>query len=139
MLSRKAGEAEVRELFLPYGEIREIYMIRNTDGSSKCAAFLRYMKREAAYKAIESLHNNIVMEGAARPLIVKFADNKHQRQARHMRNARKQEMMAAMGGPGFPGGYAVSRVSFLSIAKLDVGLTHLFSPDRSLPDLIQLP
>eukprot|EP00339_Tiarina_fusa_P022428 CAMPEP_0117031000 /NCGR_PEP_ID=MMETSP0472-20121206/22330_1 /TAXON_ID=693140 ORGANISM="Tiarina fusus, Strain LIS" /NCGR_SAMPLE_ID=MMETSP0472 /ASSEMBLY_ACC=CAM_ASM_000603 /LENGTH=357 /DNA_ID=CAMNT_0004739231 /DNA_START=141 /DNA_END=1210 /DNA_ORIENTATION=- len=104
MLSRKAGEAEVRQLFAPFGDIREIYMIRNADGSSKCAAFLRYVKREAAISAIENLHNNIVMDGSARPLIVKFADNKHQRQQRHMRNVRRQELLAAMGGPGaYPG------------------------------------
>ena len=80
MLSRKAGEIEVTELFSPFGEIREVYMIRNEDGSSKCAAFLRYVKREAAIQAIHSLHNNLVMDGAQRPLIVKFADSKHQRQ-----------------------------------------------------------
>jgi CUG-BP- and ETR3-like factor len=101
MLSRKAGETEVKELFEPFGEIREIYMIRNADGSSKCAAFLRFVKREVAVQAIESLNNQFVMEGAARPLIVKFADNKHQRQQRQMRNVRRQEMMAAMGA-GYP-------------------------------------
>jgi CUG-BP- and ETR3-like factor len=79
-------------------------MIRNADGSSKCAAFLRYVNRESAIGAIENLHNNIVMDGSARPLIVKFADNKHQRQQRHMRNVRRQELLAAMGGPGaYPG------------------------------------
>mmetsp|Transcript_3750 Transcript_3750/g.10644 ORF Transcript_3750/g.10644 Transcript_3750/m.10644 type:complete len:432 (+) Transcript_3750:583-1878(+) len=98
MLSRRAGEEEVRELFQPYGDIREIYMIRNADGTSKCAAFLRYVNRDSAIQAIENLHNNMVMEGAARPLIVKFADNKHQRQQRHMRNARRQELMVHPGG-----------------------------------------
>jgi len=93
MLSRKAGENEVSELFSPYGEIREIYMIRNADGSSKCAAFLRYVNREAAVNAIENLHGNIMMEGAARPLIVKFADNKHQKQQRQMRNMRRDMMV----------------------------------------------
>lgn len=100
MLSRKAGEMEVRELFEPFGEIREIYMIRNADGSSKCAAFLRYVMREAAVQAIESLHNNIIMDGSARPLIVKFADTKHQRQQRQVRNMRRQELIATM-----PNGY----------------------------------
>jgi CUG-BP- and ETR3-like factor len=100
MLSRKAGEMEVRELFEPFGEIREIYMIRNADGTSKCAAFLRYVMRAAAVQAIESLHNNIVMDGSARPLIVKFADNKHQRQQRQVRNMRRQELLATM-----PNGY----------------------------------
>lgn len=106
MLSRKAGEDEVRELFAPFGEIREIYMIRNADGSSKCAAFLRYVGRDSAIQAIEMLHNNLVMEGAARPLIIKFADNKHQRQQRHMRNVRRQELMNVMGpGGAYPGVY----------------------------------
>jgi CUG-BP- and ETR3-like factor len=104
MLSRKASEEEVRQLFAPFGEIREIYMIRNADGTSKCAAFLRFMQRESAVQAIENLHNNIVMDGSARPLIVKFADNKHQRQQRQMRNVRRQELLAVMGaGQAYPG------------------------------------
>jgi len=102
MLSRTAGEEDVQELFAPFGEIREIHMIRSSDGTSRCAAFLRFTKRESAVQAIEHLNNNnIVMEGASRPLIVKFADNKHQRQQRYMRNMRKQEMI--MGGGGPPG------------------------------------
>ena len=109
MLSRKAGEDEVRELFTPFGEIREIYMIRNADGTSKCAAFLRYVTREAALQAIENLNLSVVMEGATRPLIVKFADTKAQRQARQLRNSRKEQMMAAMrASPAFPG-YQVSK------------------------------
>ena len=101
MLSRKAGEEEIKELFAPFGDIREIFMIRNADGSSKCAAFLRYVKREAAVQAIESLHNNIVMDGAARPLIVKFADNQRQRQQRQIKNMRRHEVMALGTYPGY--------------------------------------
>jgi len=103
MLSRKATESDVRELFAPYGDIQEIYMIRNPDGSSKCAAFLRYMKRDSALKAIENLHNNIVMDGSARPLIVKFADTKQQKQARHTRNIQREHMRFM--GNAVPGGY----------------------------------
>jgi len=111
MLSRKAGEVEVREIFAPFGEIKEIYMIRNADGSSKCAAFLRYVNRESAIQAIENLNNNnFYMDGSARPLIVKFADNKHQKQQRHLRNVRRQELLA-MGAAGQPyPGYQVPQV-----------------------------
>ena len=108
MLSRKAGETEVRELFEPFGEVREIYMIRNADGTSKCAAFLRYAKREPAIQAIETLNQSIQMEGATRPLIVKFADNKVQRQARQMRNTRRDHVYANMRGPPQFPGYPVS-------------------------------
>lgn len=103
MLSRKAGEEEVREVFEPFGEIREIHMIRSSDGSSKCAAFLRFMEHESAVRAIDTLNNSFKMDGSSRPLIVKFADNKHQKQQRHIRNMRRHEMMAAMGPPnGYP-------------------------------------
>jgi RNA recognition motif-containing protein len=108
MLSRKAGEAEVRELFSPFGEIREIFMIRNTDGSSKCAAFLRFVERESAVSAIEKLNQSMMMEGATRPLIVKFADNKQQRQARQMRHTRRDHLLSMRLDPF--GGYQVSNL-----------------------------
>lgn len=102
MLSRTAEEQDVRDLFEPFGEIREIYMIRNPDGSSKCAAFLRFVNRDCAVQAIDELNGVEVMEGAQRPLIVKFADTKQQRQLRHMRNIRRQEIMGMIGPGGYP-------------------------------------
>jgi len=82
MTSRNADESAIRELFAPFGEIREIYIIRNADGSNKGCAFLKFQHRESALSAIEVLNDKIVMEGATRPLIVKFADTKAQRRAR---------------------------------------------------------
>ena len=103
MLSRKAGEEEVREVFEPFGDIREIHMIRCPDGTSKCAAFLRFIHHESALRAIDELNNIFQMEGSSRTLIVKFADNKQQKQQRHIRNIRKHEMMLGMPPPN---GYA---------------------------------
>lgn len=103
MLSRTATEDEVTSLFSSFGEIQEIHLIRNNDGTSKCAAFLRFVERESAEKAIEELHNQYTMEGAARALIVKFADNKQQKRQRHFKNMRRHEMMMMMGAyPGYP-------------------------------------
>lgn len=82
MTSRNADEHAIRELFSPFGEIREIYIIRNADGSNKGCAFLKFAQRDSALEAIEALHENYQMEGATRPLIVKFADSKAQRKAR---------------------------------------------------------
>jgi len=102
MLSREAEEQDVRDLFGQFGEIREVYMIRNADGSSKCAAFLKFANRFSAVQSIEQLNGVEVMEGAQRPLIVKFADSKQQRHQRHIRNIRRQEMMAMVGPGGYP-------------------------------------
>jgi CUG-BP- and ETR3-like factor len=101
MLPRKAGEEEVRALFEPFGEIKEIYMIRNADETSKCAAFIRFVTRKSATAAIAALNDNVTMEGSSRALIVKFADTKVQRQQRQMQHVRRHEMMAMP-----PGGYS---------------------------------
>lgn len=119
MLSPECDEHHVYDLFSQFGEILEVYMIRNPDGSSKCAAFLRYAARESALAAMEQLNGIEVMDGVQRPLIVKLADNKVQRQQRHVRNynrhnsnnhvrSRHEEMMTAtpsMMGSGPHGGY----------------------------------
>jgi CUG-BP- and ETR3-like factor len=102
MLSRTCDEHEVRTLFSQFGEIHEVHLIRNADGSSKCAAFLRFEHRESALQAIQQFNGVEVMDGAQRPLIVKFADSKQQRQQRHIRNIRRHELLTMVG----PGGYS---------------------------------
>jgi len=82
MTSRNADENSIRELFEEYGEIREIYIIRNADGSNKGCAFLKFAENESAVRAIEEMNDKFTMDGATRPLIVKFADTKAQRKAR---------------------------------------------------------
>jgi hypothetical protein len=56
MTSRNAGENLIWELFSPFGVIREIYLIRNANGSNKGCTLLI-----SAIAVIEALHNNVVM------------------------------------------------------------------------------
>ncbi len=101
-------------------------MIRNADGSSKCAAFLRYVDRESAVQAIEMLNHSVVMDGATRPLIVKFADNKQQRQARQIRNSRRDQMLAVMrSGAPFPG-FPVSISQYIALPGLAAPFFTMF-------------
>jgi len=97
MTSRNADENSIRDLFAPFGEIREIYIIRNSDGSNKGCAFLKFAQAESAMAAIEALNDKVIMEGAARPMIVKYADTRAQRRARHGRGGHPQYY-----GPGIP-------------------------------------
>lgn len=112
MTSRNADENSIRELFESYGEIREIYIIRNADGSNKGCAFLKFSENESAVRAIEEMNDKFTMDGATRPLIVKFADTKAQRKARTTTAASR---LAASGGgvnpnavPNPHGGYYLS-------------------------------
>jgi CUG-BP- and ETR3-like factor len=102
MLSRTCDEQDVRTLFSRFGEIYDTHLIRNADGSSKCAAFVRFEHRESALQAIEQLNGVQVMDGAQRPLIVKFADSKEKRLQRHLRNVRRHETTAMIDPGGYP-------------------------------------
>lgn len=76
MLPKTADEIAIRSVFLPFGEITEIHIIRTPDGETKGCAFLKFAERASALQAIESLNEKFMMEGAARSMIVKFADKK---------------------------------------------------------------
>eukprot|EP00640_Fibrocapsa_japonica_P003000 CAMPEP_0113936028 /NCGR_PEP_ID=MMETSP1339-20121228/3033_1 /TAXON_ID=94617 /ORGANISM="Fibrocapsa japonica" /LENGTH=266 /DNA_ID=CAMNT_0000938361 /DNA_START=152 /DNA_END=949 /DNA_ORIENTATION=- /assembly_acc=CAM_ASM_000762 len=76
MVPKSADEDAIRQVFQGFGDIKEIHIIRNQDGSNKGCAFLKFMERGAAMNAIAELNEKFTMEGGPRPLVVKFADNK---------------------------------------------------------------
>ena len=52
MISRHVNEEQLKAVFAPYGEIKEIHVIRSTEGASKGCAFLKFVSRESAEYAI---------------------------------------------------------------------------------------
>ena len=103
MMPRSASEPDVGAVFSRFGEIREIYIIRDQDGASKGCAFLKFKNRSSALAAIRELNDKYTMEGAPRPLIVKFADNKRPQRKRDERvgssGRGRAESAPAMAGP----------------------------------------
>eukprot|EP01034_Spumella_vulgaris_P021884 gene21884-27960_t len=77
MLPKTVNEQDLHGMFVPYGELREVHIIRGPEGSPKGCAFVKYVDRDAAIAAIEDMNDSIPM-GATRPLVVKFADSKKQ-------------------------------------------------------------
>jgi CUG-BP- and ETR3-like factor len=59
MLPKTIDEDGLRGMFSPYGELREVHIIRGTEGSSKGCAFVKFVDREAAMVAIEDMHDLI--------------------------------------------------------------------------------
>lgn len=103
MLPRDVREETIRQLFEPFGEISGVYIIRNNDGVKKGCAFVKYVERESAIQAIERMNDQAV-EGAERPLIVKFADTRSQKRARQSQQARRGDPSYA--GPPSPVSHA---------------------------------
>jgi CUG-BP- and ETR3-like factor len=59
MLPKTFTEQDLHHLFQPFGELREVHVIRSVDGSPKGCAFVKFVSREAALAAIENLNDSI--------------------------------------------------------------------------------
>ena len=61
MLPKTLGEQDLHELFGAFGELREVHVIRGPEGGAKGCAFVKFVERDAAMAAIESLNDTIPM------------------------------------------------------------------------------
>jgi RNA recognition motif-containing protein len=59
MLPHPIDELVLYQLFIAYGELREVYVIRLPDVSSRGCAFIKYRQRSEALAAIEGLNEII--------------------------------------------------------------------------------
>ena len=59
MLPKTLDEEDLHNMFAPYGELREVHIIRGPEGSSKGCAFVKFVDRDAAMVAIEDVNELI--------------------------------------------------------------------------------
>ncbi|KAI4340235.1 hypothetical protein MLD38_025094 [Melastoma candidum] len=82
MLPKNVTEDEVSKVFLEYGNIKDLHVLRGSQKTSKGCAFIKYETKEQALSALEALNGKHKMEGSSVPLVVKWADTEKERQAR---------------------------------------------------------
>mmetsp|Transcript_40988 Transcript_40988/g.87315 ORF Transcript_40988/g.87315 Transcript_40988/m.87315 type:complete len:652 (+) Transcript_40988:363-2318(+) len=84
-LPRDADENFVREIFAPYGDIANIYVIKKKhhESTKNGCAFVKFREREMAQRAIDSLDGELHLEGVDKPMRVKFANQNKQQQWQH--------------------------------------------------------
>ncbi|KAK9086250.1 hypothetical protein Syun_028644 [Stephania yunnanensis] len=103
-LNKQATESEIEEIFAPYGQVEDVYIMRDEMKYSRGCAFVKYSHRDMAAAAINALNGIYVMRGCEQPLTVRFADPKRPRGA-------ESRGGPSFGGPGFgprsqgPSGY----------------------------------
>ncbi len=59
MLPKTFNEHELRQLFQPFGELKEVHIIRGPEGSPKGCAFVKFVDRDAAIQAMNQLNETI--------------------------------------------------------------------------------
>lgn len=59
MLPKTFIEENLYNVFIQYGDLREVHIIRGPEGASKGCAFIKFVDHDAALLAIEYMHDVI--------------------------------------------------------------------------------
>lgn len=85
-IPKTADEAFLRELFEPYGTVEDIFIMKDQNGGGKGCAFIKMAYKEQALYAIRSLDGTKQLEGCFRPIEVRFAETKANKQQTPMQS-----------------------------------------------------
>ena len=75
MISHYLDEAGLCQIFSKFGPIDDCKILRDSNGRSKCCAFITYTNKYSASNAIKYMHHNFIMKNCSNPINVKYADS----------------------------------------------------------------
>eukprot|EP01015_Nassula_variabilis_P025174 TRINITY_DN4881_c0_g1_i12.p2 TRINITY_DN4881_c0_g1~~TRINITY_DN4881_c0_g1_i12.p2 ORF type:complete len:353 (-),score=58.05 TRINITY_DN4881_c0_g1_i12:61-1119(-) len=75
-IPRNATEQNLRDVFSPFGEIEECYIMTDEEKQSKGCAFVKFKNCESALLAMRELNARACICGSDKPIEVRFADKK---------------------------------------------------------------
>lgn len=93
-LDESSEEDDIRNIFSPFGPIKEIVMLKTRDGKSKRSCFVKYFYKKSASAAIEALDGKVNDKDSPKELAIRYAESK-----------RHPGVIPGMAGmvPGMPG------------------------------------
>ncbi|EDO05435.1 RNA recognition motif domain containing protein [Babesia bovis T2Bo] len=83
-IPKNAEEDLIREIFGPYGTLEDIFIMKDQNGAGKGCAFVKMAYKEQGLYAIRSLDGMKQLEGCPRPMEVRFAESKANKQQNMM-------------------------------------------------------
>lgn len=108
MLSYSTTEAEVKQMFEPYGTINEVFIISDkATGQSKGHGFVKFASKSDAKRAIQALNDTIKDKDAPNNIRVRFAHNAEEKSNaslynnnNNMNNNLNNNLFSALNGMG---------------------------------------
>eukprot|EP01134_Creolimax_fragrantissima_P007293 CFRG7293T1 len=87
LLDRAMTDADLKAMFVPYGEVEQVTVLRTPAGASRGCGFVLMSSVHESQAAIAALHESVTLPGNVYPMVVKFADTdkeKHRKKAQAM-------------------------------------------------------
>lgn len=75
-LDESTEEDEINALFQPFGELKEVVMLKGRDGKSKRSCFVKFFTKQAAEASVEALNGKHKDKDSQSMLVVRYARDK---------------------------------------------------------------
>lgn len=79
-LPKDITEEHIRNLFSRFGTVTEVFIMKNSNGVSKRCAFVNFAFKEQGLFAIQNMNGKMPSENADKPIEVRFAESKSEKQ-----------------------------------------------------------
>ncbi|CDR95623.1 RNA recognition motif. (a.k.a. RRM, RBD, or RNP) domain containing protein, putative [Babesia bigemina] len=99
-IPKTGDESIVREIFEQYGTLEDVFVMKDQNGAGKGCAFVKMAYKEQGLYAIRSLDGMKQLEGCSRPMEVRFAESKANKQ--NNAGMHHSSMRAPMVQPPYP-------------------------------------
>ena len=80
-IPKEIEDDELKEYFIPFGNIETCIILRDTNKLSRGVAFVQYDKRSEALNCVQNAQN-IIPPGVKNPMIVKMAESPQEKEVR---------------------------------------------------------
>ncbi|CEM17816.1 unnamed protein product [Vitrella brassicaformis CCMP3155] len=103
-LPKSVTDRQLGAVFEQFGAVDEVWIMRDSQGESKCAAFVTMPDREEAASAIVQLDKKLIMPNGRRPIEVRLATSKgdRMRQASYPRSQSSSSSLCSRPQPSPP-------------------------------------
>lgn len=78
-LPKTVTDEKVKEIFEPFGSVDEIFVMKDSSGAGKGCAFVKFAYKEQALHASKQLDGKKTLEGLTRPMEVRCAESRGQK------------------------------------------------------------
>jgi RNA recognition motif-containing protein len=77
-IPKSYSDKDLRTLFSPFGELKEVKILKDPQGQPRGIGFVRFVDKERADQAISALNNTVAPKGGETPMVVKYARERNQ-------------------------------------------------------------
>eukprot|EP00923_Selenidium_pygospionis_P048491 GHVN01083426.1.p1 GENE.GHVN01083426.1~~GHVN01083426.1.p1 ORF type:complete len:617 (-),score=83.45 GHVN01083426.1:1821-3671(-) len=124
-LPPSAGDADIRAVFECFGQVDEVFLMRDDQRKSKGCAFVKFAFKEQSFHAIAMLNGKFTVPGSNRAIEVRFAESRKAPGADQGANGSVWQEYFTQDGRAYYHNQTTQRTQWERPPELDLGVAHV--------------